>query len=434
MIYTIESVKKNFVVLITVSLIILFVLLIVINSFSKKDSTPDSPITNNPVPTTINFKTLITQRDTTNPTSIQLRNDTDLLSTDEQATLRSVQLSLPAEDSDIAIAYSPITDQFIVQKKTEKAVELFNLFLANNKLQRLYKDHPSYFVFTKNDLNTEVLTLENRVIDQLDDDDEAEVEAETSQPPKNSTVDKQVESLSRLFSLMTSFNFNSGTRAVSPSQTSPQPTTSTTPEESQIKSSIDLDVAAKASCYKFRMNKCGGSETETTGELRPGVTSNTYPIDKALVNELFSNPNAYGLRNRKWQFDAGMVHPKLVRFLNEFVKSNTLDKHLGIADGVGRCCARNGRSKAPAVGCRLTPHRLGVAIDLDTLNGSRVIKSERDDPGMRKAMDWINAQRGSLRPDSVTMSPIFAGLYPFHPDSGHADHLHLDFSRSLACQ
>ena len=182
------------------------------------------------------------------------------------------------------------------------------------------------------------------------------------------------------------------------------------------------------------MNKCGGVGSEITNELRPGVTNGTYPVDKALVEELFSNPNAIGLHNRRWQFDDGMVHPKLVRFLNEFVKSNTLDRHLGIAGGTDRCCARNSKTKTPAVGCRLTPHRLGVAIDLDTLNGSRVINSKVDDPGMRKAMDWINAQTGDLRPDSVTMSDIFTGLYPFHPDSGHRNHLHVDFSRSLNCK
>ncbi len=352
-------------------------------------------------------------------------NSLDDLNSADQERLKDIQLALPVEDENVAIEYSPVTQQFFVQKKTPQADYTFNQFLANNGLESLYQTKPTYFVITTNNMRDEVSDAEENAIDALisDDDDDGIDNAPQTNETKVEEILAQFNALKNLASLIAPPPQNTPT----PPQgvdISPMPTI--TP---QNQSSLDLDYAAKNSCYRFRINRC-----EDIPESRPGVTNNTYPVDKALVNELFANPNAYGLRNRRWQFDAGMVHPKLVRFLNEFVKSNTLDRHLGIAGGTGRCCRRNGSTKSPATGCKLTPHRLGVAIDLDTLNGSRFIKAKQDDPGIRKALDWINAQRGSLRPDSVTMSPLYTGLYPFHPDSGHADHLHLDFSRSLTCQ
>lgn len=352
-------------------------------------------------------------------------NSLDDLNSADQEKLKDIQLALPVEDENVAIEYSPVTQQLFVQKKTPQADLTFNQFLANNGLTSLYQTQPNYFVITTNNIRDEVSNAEENAIDTLisDDDDDG-----LDSVPK--TNDTKIEEILAQFNALK----NLASIIAPPPQITPTPQQrgdmSPTPTDTpQNQSSNDLDYAAKNSCYRFRINRC-----DDIPESRPGVTNNTYPVDTALVNELFANPNAYGLRNRRWQFDAGMVHPKLVRFLNEFVKSNTLDRHLGIAGGTGRCCRRNGSTKGPATGCKLTPHRLGVAIDLDTLNGSRFIKAKQDDPGIRKALDWINAQRGSLRPDSVTMSPLYAGLYPFHPDSGHADHLHLDFSRSLACQ
>lgn len=353
-------------------------------------------------------------------------NDLDRLSTEEQELIKNVQLSLPVEDDTIAIAYSPITQQFFVQKKSELADATFRRFLANNELGSFFDSRPEFFLFIDTDLEEEMLRIEEDARDILvgDDDDDEFAEPQKTNEDKIDEVVAQMNALKNLVGVIFS---PPQTNTPTPTPSPTQPTITPTQPENQ--SSRDLDYAARNSCYRFRINRC-----DDIPESRPGVTNNTYPVDTALVNELFANPNAYGLRNRRWQFDAGMVHPKLVRFLNEFVKSNTLDRHLGIAGGTGRCCRRNGSTKSPATGCKLTPHRLGVAIDLDTLNGSRFIKAKQNDPGIRKALDWINAQQGTLRPDSVTMSPVFSGIYPFHPDSGHADHLHLDFSRSLNCQ
>lgn len=428
--------KRSFVILLGFGSLVLASLIIILNSFSSQQLSQDRDVSSGSVvPTTA----LISNRTNPNNNSVpSLVNDTSLLSTKDRSTLKTIQLSLPVEDSDIGIAYSPITEQFIVQKKTAKADELFNQFLENNQLTDLYAKHSAYFVVSNRDLHAEIIRIENEVISQINDGD-ADDEVKDNEPttPKLSALNNLLKAFSpktisqSLFGQKdtNSFNINLGTNSplISPS-------ISSTTVRSTSMSVSNLDQAVKKSCYNFKMNKCGGVGNQITNELRPGVTYGTYPVDNAIVNELFSNPNAVGLRNRRWQFDKGMVHPKLVRFLNEFVKLNTLDKHVGIAGGEDRCCVKNSKAKTPAVGCRLTPHRLGVAIDLDTLNGSSVRYAKVDDPGMRKAMDWINAQTGDLRPDSVTMSDLFAGLYPFHIDSNHRDHLHVDFSRSLNCQ
>lgn len=427
--------RRSFIVILGIGVIVLLVLIGLINSFNKNGLGQDTVSTSVVIPTSSPSTNFFG----TGVSTTQLVNDTALLSSKEQSTLKTIQLSLPVEDVDIGIAYSPITEQFIVQKKTQKADELFNQFLENNQLTELYTKHPIYFVVSNKDLRSEIIRIENEVISLIDDGEgDDEVNNDQSTTPKLSALNNLLKAFSpktisqSLFGQKdaSSFNINLGTNSplISPS------ISNNTSIRSTSMSVSNLDQAVKRSCYNFKMNKCGGVGSEITNELRPGVTDGTYPVDNAVVNELFSNPNAVGLRNRRWQFEKGMIHPKLVRFLNEFVKSNTLERHLGIAGGADRCCARNSKTKTPAAGCRLTPHRLGVAIDLDTLNGSRVIKSKVNDPGMRKAMDWINAQTGDLRPDSVTMSDIFTGIYPFHPDSGHRDHLHLDFSRSLNCQ
>lgn len=430
--------KRPFVILLGFGLLVLGSLILILNAYSTQRLTQDGDIPPGTiiVPTATVFSNRTNQANTT----IQsLVNDTSLLSNKDRSTLKTIQLSLPVEDSDIAIAYSPITEQFIVQKKTPKADELFNQFLENNQLTDLYAKHPAYFVVSNKDLRFEIIRIENEVISLIDDreaDDEANDEQSTT--PKLSALSSLLKvfspkTISQSLLMQKDTNaFNIDLRANSP-LINPSISNNSTVRSTSMSVS-NLDQAVKKSCYNFKMNKCGGVGSEITNELRPGVTNGTYPVDNAVVNELFSNPNAVGLRNRRWQFEKGMIHPKLVRFLNEFVKSNTLERHLGMAGGADRCCARNSKTKTPAAGCRLTPHRLGVAIDLDTLNGSRVIKSKVNDPGMRKAMDWINAQTGDLRPDSVTMSDIFTGLYPFHPDSGHRDHLHVDFSRSLNCK
>lgn len=136
--------NRTFVVIISVATVLLVVLLIALSIFrSSSQTTEQATITEVVIPTTSPNNQIVS-----NSSSSIKSNDEIQLNTSDTSAVDNTVKKLPIDTDLLKVEYSDLLDTFYIQNNATDEAQL-NQFLEENNLLNLYKSHPKFFKFTK---------------------------------------------------------------------------------------------------------------------------------------------------------------------------------------------------------------------------------------------------------------------------------------------
>ena len=135
---------------------------------------------------------------------ITKQGNTSLLSDDQIKRLDTLKLKIKAGENgmlttdDFDIGYSDVTNQFYIQKKTDKADVQLESFLTENNALDIYQTDLSLFIKTDQPLTNYIKEQENFLIEQLDEELQPEEKAQSYEEIKKQNFENNLEVLKKL--------------------------------------------------------------------------------------------------------------------------------------------------------------------------------------------------------------------------------------------
>ncbi|PIS15580.1 hypothetical protein COT62_02890 [Candidatus Roizmanbacteria bacterium CG09_land_8_20_14_0_10_41_9] len=162
--------KKALIIGLTIFLIILILLSLLLSIF-RKDSSQETSLKITPIPTSSRKlteslsgnKTISTVSPTNTASKTagsELTSKVTTLSKTDFLLLEALKKSLPYSSSDFDVEYSPLLNMFIVTKKTSQTTEKFNEWAKNHGIQQLSENN-NLFIFTNKEINEYKSEIEN---------------------------------------------------------------------------------------------------------------------------------------------------------------------------------------------------------------------------------------------------------------------------------
>ncbi|MBI2051821.1 M23 family metallopeptidase [Candidatus Roizmanbacteria bacterium] len=196
---------KKFIIVLSVVLFFLILVTILIgNSLKRRESPKNVAISPVPqIPYEAQRGTTVKRAPTLAPLPQDEGADDFPFSRDEESALSKFQKLLPYSSPDFDVGYSPILNQYFVQKKTPDAEKKLDELLKNNNLADIRTSRPALFIFTDAPVDQVIRKKESEVLKRRTEQAEAQIRIS---PPAVAPQKKDIDLLVKLVESLTKIN------------------------------------------------------------------------------------------------------------------------------------------------------------------------------------------------------------------------------------